>query len=252
MFAVVLSLPFCAVFFHTYISCLFNPSYTWAQSIHVFSSYDCKWVIFCSWIILVHDPCGSFGSRAMSFEFIHRGEFEIELHPSRQPILKVARRSTSNTSSSLSVWTMMVGAYQDLTEAVAADQSMAQVLIFVVDTANLVWDCPFEFCPSLSFYHRSKPSCMVSSLCVSTAFRKTLYLSTSGIHVALFCVCMKILIHRRTKQYFILASAIFMFLLSTVDIALTMRVLTYDLSKRMEPESQQVTVFKNPIFVTNK
>jgi len=87
---------------------------------------------------------------------------------------------------------------------------------------------------------------------ISTAFRKSLYLSTSGIHVALFCFCMKILIHRRTKQYFILASAILMFLLSTVDIALTMRVFTHDLSKKMEPASQQVTVFKNPIFVTNK
>jgi len=53
----------------------------------------------------VHDPCDGFGCRAMSFECIYRGEFEIKLHPSEDAnqSFKVARRSTSNPPLSLSV-----------------------------------------------------------------------------------------------------------------------------------------------------
>ncbi|KDR79166.1 hypothetical protein GALMADRAFT_1225655 [Galerina marginata CBS 339.88] len=77
-----------------------------------------------------------------------------------------------------------------------------------------------------------------------------------GIHVVLFCICMFILVrNRRSTQWFIFVSAIIMFALSTVDISITMRILTHDIVNALDPDhSHQIArlvYVKNPVFVSN-
>ncbi|KAF8901174.1 hypothetical protein CPB84DRAFT_1777949 [Gymnopilus junonius] len=86
-----------------------------------------------------------------------------------------------------------------------------------------------------------------------------LAVNTAGvvrIHLALFCVCMYILLqNRQTAQWFILVSAILMFALSTADIAITFRLLTHDIVNAFDPAKNRAIVkfiyAKTPLFVSN-
>lgn len=78
-----------------------------------------------------------------------------------------------------------------------------------------------------------------------------------GIQFVLFCICMYILTRdRRSTSWFIPVSAFVMFALSTVDIAISIRLMTRDFFTLLAPNGVQIyvkAVFpKGPIFVANK
>ncbi|PPQ72629.1 hypothetical protein CVT26_004336 [Gymnopilus dilepis] len=78
-----------------------------------------------------------------------------------------------------------------------------------------------------------------------------------GIHIPLFFICIFIFVqNRRTSNWFIVASAIIMFGLSTVDAAFTLRFLTHDLFELVQNPTNLAPVGrwlseKTPLFVTN-
>lgn len=82
-----------------------------------------------------------------------------------------------------------------------------------------------------------------------------------GIHFVLFCICMFILVRNgRPTQWFILAAAFVMFILSTADISLTFRLTTHDIAVIFIPGGPQPDSLcpvlkrvyeKNVVFVSN-
>lgn len=68
---------------------------------------------------------------------------------------------------------------------------------------------------------------------------------------------MYILAHsRQSSQWFVVVSAIIMFILSTADVALTMRILGHDIVYLLDPNKhlqiERLLVDKLLLFVTNK
>ncbi|KAF9475753.1 hypothetical protein BDN70DRAFT_222511 [Pholiota conissans] len=77
-----------------------------------------------------------------------------------------------------------------------------------------------------------------------------------GMHAILFCIYMYLFVrNRRSPQWFIFICALLMFLLSTVDIAITFRVLSYVIPRLTKTSSVGMSLTlvhaKNSIFVAN-
>lgn len=82
-----------------------------------------------------------------------------------------------------------------------------------------------------------------------------------GIHFVLFCICIFILVRNgRPTQWFILAAAFVMFVLSTADISITFRLMTHDIGAVIlnpgGPDARYPVLKrlyeKDIIFVSNK
>ncbi|KAF8192957.1 hypothetical protein BJ912DRAFT_961536 [Pholiota molesta] len=77
-----------------------------------------------------------------------------------------------------------------------------------------------------------------------------------GIHLILFCICIFLLLrNRRLTQWFISISAVVMFVLSTADIAITFRVISYVVPRLADPKIAGITTklihAKTAIFVAD-